>query len=205
MEAINPISCANQNHQTQHIGIRKMSLKDASKHNRLRCDAPHVVFQECPNHVSLCFSFYGCPLRCSGCHSEELWNSSGGRQLSNECFQQYLTQYAGLITCVVFFGGEWRAKELQRFLMIAQQQGLKTCLYTGLNHVSRHLRPYLNYAKIGPWQKARGGLNQFNSNQRFYRLEQGKFVEDLSHLFRKEITTQHNQDNSLKDSYHAAA
>ena len=119
----------------------------------LRSDPPHVVFQECPNEIALCFSFYGCPLRCDGCHSEELWNKSGGSPLSVERFEQYLNQYAGLMSAVVFFGGEWQPFELQKLLRTAQAKNLKTCLYTGLNKISRHLKPYLNFAKVGPWKK----------------------------------------------------
>lgn len=171
----------------------------------LRSDKPHVVFQECPNHVALCFSFYGCPLRCNGCHSEALWNKKGGTELTLETFKHYIDQYQGLITAVVFFGGEWQPHQLQSLLKLAQLSGLTTCLYTGLNHVSRHLRPYLNFAKTGPWRSELGGLSNPYSNQTFYRLENGKFVEDLSHLFHKESSISFNQNNTVKDSYHAAA
>lgn len=149
----------------------------------LRCDEPHVVFQECPDEIALCFSFYGCPLRCDGCHSEELWNKEGGAELSLEIFKQYLKRYDGLITAVVFFGGEWNPHSLQALLRQAKESKLKTCLYTGLNHVSRHLRSYLNFAKIGPWRTAFGGLSNPHSNQRFYKLVDGQFSEDLTHLF----------------------
>lgn len=164
----------------------------------LRSNKPHVVFQECPGEVSLCFSFYGCPLRCSGCHSEELWDTQGGSPLSVKAFTEYLIQYQGLITAVVFFGGEWSAYELQKLLKAARKFGLKTCLYTGLNHVSRHLRPFLNFAKVGPWQEAQGGLNTPNSNQRFYQIQHGQLCEDLSHLF-------YDQQHTQKEPYHAAA
>ena len=60
------------------------------KVNTLRCHKTHVVFQECPGEVALCFSFFGCPLRCDGCHSEELWNDQGGNELTPEIFENYL-------------------------------------------------------------------------------------------------------------------
>ena len=146
--------------------------------NSLRCHKPHVVFQECPNEVALCFSMFGCPLRCEGCHSEELWNEHGGEILSEDLFKQYLMQYQGLISAVVFFGGEWQPHHLQALLKIARQQQLKTCLYTGLNKVSRHLRPYLDFAKVGPWTQALGGLEQAGSNQKFYSLKNGQLHTD---------------------------
>lgn len=157
----------------------------------LRSDSPHVVFQECPNEVALCFSIYGCPLRCDGCHSEELWNKQGGQSLDESSFSAYLNQYQGLITAVVFFGGEWQPKALRQLLILAQSHQLKTCLYTGLNHVSRHLRPHLDFVKTGPWRKDLGGLTNHQSNQRFYRLEHGQLAEDLTYLFQTDSAQTH--------------
>ena len=174
-----------------------------SRMNKLRSDPPHVVFQECPNEVALCFSFFGCPLRCKDCHSEELWNPAGGTPLTPKRFKQYLEQYSGLMSAVVFFGGEWQPLQLQKLLMIAQAKQLKTCLYTGLNHVSRHLRPHLNFAKVGPWQSERGGLDSPTSNQAFYQIENGALSKNLTHLFLAGSTT-HIQTKH-KDAYHAAA
>jgi len=169
--------------------------------DKLRSAPPHVIFQECPGEVALCFSVYGCPLRCSGCHSEDLWNPNGGNALSVDVFIHYLKQYQGLITAVVFFGGEWQPLALQKLLMIAQQQNLKTCLYTGLNHVSRHLRPYLDFAKVGPWRKEQGGLSDPDTNQQFYQLKNGQLHQNLNHLF----TQPHLINPTHRDEYHAAA
>ena len=186
---------------------------------QLRCQPPHVVFQECPGEVALCYSFYGCPLRCDGCHSEELRDKHGGDELSLAKFKLQLKQYTGLITAVVFFGGEWQPKTLQALLIECRKQGLKTCLYTGLNRVSRHLRPHLDFAKVGPWRKAQGGLNNANSNQAFYQLKNGRLSTNLNHLFHKQDgntalpdilpqiqTAQSNHSkNQITENYHAAA
>jgi len=174
-----------------------------SRMNFLRTDPPHVVFQECPNEVALCFSFYGCPLRCDGCHSEELWSPTGGQPLSPERFAQYLEQYTGLMSAVVFFGGEWQPFQLQALLKIAQAKQLKTCLYTGLNRISRHLKPHLNFAKVGPWQAELGGLNSPTTNQAFYQIENGQFRQNLTHLFLTDVTDLSHTNH--KDAFHAAA
>lgn len=173
----------------------------------LNCDPPHVVFQECPNQIALCFSFYGCPLRCDGCHSQHLWQTQAGTALTPERFEAYLQQYKGLISAVVFFGGEWQVFELQALLQQAQSHDLITCLYTGLNHVSRHLRPHLDYIKTGPWREALGGLDQPSSNQKFYRLEQGTIVEDLTHLFQTLNSAQAEPHFKIEQetTHHAAA
>lgn len=166
----------------------------------LRCDPPHVVFQECPGEVALCFSFYGCPLRCEGCHSEELWQTNGGQALTLQRFNHYLDQYAGLITAVVFFGGEWQPLQLKQLLQATQQRNLIRCLYTGLNHVSRHLRPLLNFVKLGPWRQHQGGLSNPTSNQHFYAMENGQLGQRLNYLFH-DTTQQQTQTQTQTYSH----
>jgi len=149
----------------------------------IKTSAPYVVFQECPGEVALAFSCYGCSLACPGCHRENLWDENNGTPLSDIEFKQQLKKYQGLITAVVFFGGEWQVFDLQSKLKIARQFHLKTCLYTGLQHISRHLRPHLDFVKTGPWIAHRGGLENPASNQAYWRLEDGEIAENLNHLF----------------------
>lgn len=149
----------------------------------LRTCKPHVVFQECPGEVALAFTCYGCPVACKGCHSPEVWNSSNGDELSDQEFERWILQYEGLITTVVFFGGEWALLSLKRKLEIARKYKIKTCLYSGLKHLSRHLRPLLDYVKLGPWISECGGLDNPATNQRYYRLVDGEVSEDLTYLF----------------------
>lgn len=166
-----PIYCAQQNNQTPYI--------DKMLFNSL---PPTVVFQELPNEISLCFSITGCNIGCKGCHSTELWDETFGIELSDSAFSAYLTQYHGLISAVVFFGGEWQQQALVNKLKIAQQQGLKTCLYTGLEQVSSQLMQHLDFLKTGKWQAQLGGLDNPNSNQTFINVNTG---EQLNYLFRK--------------------
>ena len=151
----------------------------------LRTDTPYVVFQECPGEVALAFSCYGCPLACEGCHSPELWCASNGQPLSDQQFQAWLDCYQGLITAVVFFGGEWAVFNLQQKLKIARHYRIKTCLYSGLKHISCHLRPYLDFVKLGPWISALGGLDNPKTNQRYYQLTNGEISADLTSLFQQ--------------------
>ncbi|WP_374030665.1 4Fe-4S cluster-binding domain-containing protein [Bdellovibrio bacteriovorus] len=78
-----------------------------------------IVFQEVPDHVSLAFYVCGCPLKCPGCHSPELWTEKTGTPLTTELLQQLITRYRGRITCVLFLGGEWHETELCHFLKSA--------------------------------------------------------------------------------------
>ncbi len=146
------------------------------------CITPSVVFQEVPNEISLCFSITGCKVGCKGRHSTELWQETNGIALSNQSFIQWLKKYQGLISCVVFFGGEWQPSALIEKLLIAKNFGLKTCLYSGEKHISLNISQHLNFLKTGKWQPELGGLDSITTNQVFRNLTTG---EKLNHLFTK--------------------
>lgn len=156
--------------------------------NQLRFTAEQIVWQEVPNETSLAFLISGCPLRCEGCHSADAWKAGAGAELTVEYLQGRLKRYRGLISCVLFMGGEWQPDELARMLQTVKSAGLKTCLYTGLERVeleavSDGLIPRLDYLKTGRWNAALGGLGSATTNQRFTDLRTG---ENLNHLFVKD-------------------
>lgn len=140
-----------------------------------------VVFQEVPDEISLLFFICGCPHRCPGCHSASLWNSEQGQPLTLDAYHDWLDRYAGLVTCILFFGGEWWPEQLAMLLENAQSRGFKTCLYTGLDHVSPEIQQHLNYLKTGPWNPRLGGLDQPGTNQRFLRLDTGEALNSRFH------------------------
>jgi anaerobic ribonucleoside-triphosphate reductase activating protein len=140
----------------------------------------HVVLQEVPGEVSLCFTISGCPLRCQGCHSPFLWKERSGTKINRQIYKEILNRYLGLATCVVFMGGEWHSKELMFYLEHAKKNGYKTCLYTGLDEVHSNLLQHLTYLKTGPWIKELGGLESKTTNQKFKEVKTNKI---LNHLF----------------------
>ena len=71
-----------------------------------------IFFQEVPDEISMGYSITGCSLRCDGCHSSFLWKESNGVELTNELFESHINKYSGMISCVLFFGGEWHAEDL---------------------------------------------------------------------------------------------
>ncbi|MDF2177415.1 anaerobic ribonucleoside-triphosphate reductase activating protein [Aliiglaciecola sp. CAU 1673] len=137
---------------------------------------PQVCFQEVPDEVSLAFTIFGCPLRCPGCHSQDSWDPQAGQPLSDERFGHYLQRYRHLITCVLFFGGEWHLEALEAKLDLAKGLDLKTCLYTGLERVPQRLLRRLDYLKTGAWQAHLGGLQSTVTNQRFVALATGNLL-----------------------------
>ncbi len=146
-----------------------------------------IVWQEVPNEVSLAFLVAGCPLGCKGCHSADSWRAKQGNQLTLDYLSERLDKYRGLLTCVLFMGGEWQADTLYALLQLVQARGLRTCLYTGLEKeaVPRKLFSHLTYLKTGRWIAELGGLDSPKTNQRFIDLRNGKV---LNHYFiNKEI------------------
>ncbi|WII94141.1 anaerobic ribonucleoside-triphosphate reductase activating protein [Kingella negevensis] len=144
-----------------------------------------IVWQEVPNEVSLAFLVSGCPVRCVGCHSADSWKPNRGDELSANYLRSRLRQYRGLLTCVLFMGGEWQPETLLVLLKIAREEfGLLTCLYTGYEReeLPPELLPELTFLKTGRWQPENGGLDSATTNQKFVDLRTGA---DLTYLFRK--------------------
>ncbi len=146
----------------------------------LKFTAEQIVFQEVPGEVSLAFTISGCPLGCKGCHSSDSWNSNNGITLTPDYFCQQLQRYRGLISCVLFLGGEWQPAALLELLQIARTAKLNTCLYTGLDDIAANLKAELSYLKTGRWQAELGGLDSPATNQRFIDLRTGNC---LNHRF----------------------
>lgn len=148
----------------------------------LKFSSEQIVWQEVPNETSLAFLITGCPLGCKGCHSADSWKSCNGKVLTEEYLSNRLKNYQGLISCVLFMGGEWQKEKLLPLLKLSKQQGLETCLYTGLEkeEVPPSLLSELTYLKTGRWIAERGGLNSLTTNQRFIDLRSN---QTLNHLF----------------------
>lgn len=151
-----------------------------SMYSRLfNCLEPQVVMHELPQQIALGFTVTGCNLRCKGCHSAETWNPYKGQPLNDQVFEEYLDRYQGLITAVVFFGGEWNESALKKKLKIAKQRNLVTCLYSGEEHISRSLVKYLDFYKTGSWQRELGGLDSDITNQKFCNAQTGEILNQL--------------------------
>lgn len=131
-----------------------------------------IVFQEVPDEVSLSYLITGCPLRCKGCHSKDSWNKNLGTALTANYLEERIKNYQGLISCLLFMGGEWEADYLEQLLIIGKKNGLKTCLYTGLEleEVPKNLIKHLDFLKTGRWIEHLGGLDSPTTNQRFFKL-----------------------------------
>lgn len=143
-----------------------------------------IVFQEVPGEISLCFTITGCKLQCNNCHSSYLWDSKNGTELTIINYLELLNKYNGYISCILFMGGEWEPEELIKFLKIAEENNLKTCLYTGEDYISDDIKKHLTFLKTGKYTKEFGGLDNKNTNQKFMIVSSDT---DITHVFNNGI------------------
>lgn len=144
-----------------------------------------ISLTDVPNEISLAFAVAGCNLGCRDCFWQHLLDAPT-QILDDEIFQTLLIKYQGLISCVLFYGGEWEADDLITKLQCVHDAGLKTCLYTGRTRVIESIHANLDYLKTGRYDSQKGCLTSATTNQRFYDVV-GK--RDLTHLFRTILPT----------------
>ena len=143
-----------------------------------------IVFQEVPDETTLAINISGCPYRCEGCHSQYLWEYDGEYLLDH--INDIINRYLGLFTCLCFMGGDQNCSDLLAALRLAKDKGVNTCLYTGCNDldiIPMAIRHELNYIKIGSYKKELGGLDSKKTNQRFYVLNHGEIVDEITDWF----------------------
>ena len=152
--------------------------------NKLKYANTQVVFTEVPNEISLAINITGCTIHCKGCHSQWLW-SNKGKELTEEELTNLIESNKG-ITTVLFMGGDDFIKQLTELASDIKYHypNLKVAWYSGRSdlEVSRNSRikelvTYLDYVKVGPYVKQLGGLDNPNTNQRFYRVDRVTAVE----------------------------
>lgn len=146
------------------------------------------VFEEVPNETTLGISLTGCKIKCDGCHSPELWKDTG-KILTIDNFERILDYHDG-ITCVLLMGGEHDINTLKNLFYVATLRTLKTAWYCGLDSIpnnSKDILNYLDYIKLGHFDKELGGLNSPTTNQRFYKVIHGgenPALEDMTFMFK---------------------
>lgn len=148
-----------------------------------------VYTKEIPNELSLGISILGCPVHCPECHSPHMWdvNCEGeGTDLTVKELKSII-EHQKLVSCILFFGGEWDMMYLKELLKICKELGYKTALYSGheldwfkTRYPNFHL--YLDYIKVGRYCSEYGSLDYPSTNQRLYKIDTN---EDITHLFWK--------------------
>lgn len=148
-----------------------------------------VVFVEIPNEITLAINISGCKIRCPDCHSKYLWDDIGD-ELTTDALNTVIEENDG-VSCVCFMGGKFN--EIKKLLEFIQNNypSLRAAWYTGESELPRDngLLELLDYIKIGPYIKDKGGLDNKGTNQRMYEVISDKngrrILNDITYKFQK--------------------
>lgn len=142
------------------------------------------VFREIPGEISLGLSISGCKIHCPECNQRELWEDVGS-PLNVQSVATLLQQHQG-ITTLLLLGGEHDIDALTEIFMYAHKR-VKTAWYCGLDILPKNhqgILQYLDFLKLGRFRIEYGPLNDPNTNQKFYKVNNGKLYE-CTNLFWK--------------------
>ena len=141
-----------------------------------------VTFAEVPNEISLCINISNCPCNCKGCHSSYLAENIGN-ELNSNSIKELINNNKG-ITCICFMGGDSNPSEvdaLAQFIKIYFP--IKIAWYSGRQELSKDINlNNFDFIKLGPYIEELGPLNSETTNQKFYKIEEGKFI-DITDIF----------------------
>ena len=142
------------------------------------------VFAEIPDEITLAISISGCPIHCPGCHSQYLW-ADVGEQLTIEALAEMLKSHIG-VTCICLMGGDQDPAEINRLTQwIKGNSKISTAWCSGRDELPPEIEiKNFDYLKTGPYDAKCGPLNVRTTNQRLYRVEQGRLT-DITHRFWK--------------------
>lgn len=144
-----------------------------------------VTFSEVPDEISLCVEISNCPCHCKNCHSSYLAEDIG-EELNIDSLHDLISNNKG-ITCVSFMGGDSNPKEIDYLASIVKEYyNLKTAWYSGVQALSKDVDlKNFDAIKLGPYIEELGPLNSKTTNQRFYKVVDGKLV-DITYKFWKD-------------------
>lgn len=143
-----------------------------------------VTFSEVPDEITLCINLSGCPCNCKGCHSSYLAGDIG-TPLYVSKLSQLIFKNKG-ITCVSFMGGDADPFEVNVLAKaIKSNTDLKAAWYSGRQELSEKIDlNNFDFIKLGPYIEELGPLDKETTNQRFYKVINGK-LKDCTCLFWK--------------------
>ena len=155
-----------------------------------------VTFSEVPDEITLCINITGCKIGCKNCHSPYLAEDIGKPLIYKETYNNKtvincnplseLIEANKGITCVCLMGGDSNPEYINILGKTIKCHKLKSAWYSGRQELSKDINPNnFNFIKLGPYIEDLGPLNSKTTNQRFYKVEEGKLV-DITNLFWKD-------------------
>lgn len=142
-----------------------------------------IVFQEIPDEVTLAINITNCPHRCVGCHSPHLRQNIGDL-LDEKVLDELVQKYKNEITCVCFMGGDKLPLEIDKLANhLHNNSKVKVAWYSGNSQMPSNYSKF-DYIKIGPYLPSKGGLKSRLTNQRLYKISEGKSIDITSRFHR---------------------
>ena len=159
-----------------------------------------VTFSEVPNEISLCIEISNCPCHCKNCHSSYLAEDIG-ENLTLDTIYKLIDSNEG-ITCICFMGGDSSPKEIDMFARcIKDLYDIKVAWYSGRQELSKEIDlQNFDAIKLGGYNESLGPLNCPTTNQRFYKIIEGKMY-DYTYLFWKDSEVEIWRDIDGFDGY----
>ena len=144
-----------------------------------------VVLEEIPDRVSLAVDISNCRGNCTGCHSPFL-KEDIGEELTPAVIDSLVGENWG-VNCFLFLG---EGQDLAALLSLAahvRSLGLEAALYSGREAVEDSFWEHFNYIKLGPYKPAFGPLNNPSTNQRLYRVVDGRPEDITARFWRRNV------------------
>lgn len=141
-----------------------------------------VTFREVPDEISLCVNISNCPIHCPACHSKELWDDIG-EFLTEEKIDTLIEENKGCTTFVIS-GGDGNPEEVNNVAKyIKKNSSLLVCWYSGRNTIAPEIElENFDFIKLGPYIEERGGLDNPNTNQKFYEVVTSNSVDETGNV-----------------------
>lgn len=154
-----------------------------------------VSFTEVPDRTTLCLWFSGCGGPCEGCHTPHL-HKNVGRTVTTKDILDIVDDYVPYVDCVCFMGGEPWDVFSSLLTLLYLPGSFRTAYYTHYDlQTIMKVDPQdgwgyvLHYLKVGKYDPERGGLDNPNTNQRFYYSYDDKWVDGTNKFQQKQITS----------------
>lgn len=144
-----------------------------------------IVFQEIPNETTLAIFLSNCPNRCRGCHSPHLRDNIG-QELTREVLDELLRKYGFSATCICFMGGDATPLDIEylaKYLAVQPIAPIKVAWYSGRDKLPNGFDiSFFDYIKLGSYKEELGALTSEKTNQRLYRIVEGREMIDITYL-----------------------